>query len=562
MDTGVFVQISLILAIATIVSGIALYFKQPLVIGHIITGILVGPFLFNLVSSAQAPELFSHIGVAFLAFIIGLGLNPKIIKEVGRVSLVTAVGQMAATFVIGFGLARLLGFTSLAGFYIGLGLAFSSTIIVLKTLSDKKDAHRLYGKIATGFLLVQDVVAITVLIMVSSFVGETTGQNLAIVTLLKGAVALSLVALAAIYVLPRLMNFFAHSQEYLFIFSIGWGLGVAALFAGLGFATEIGALAAGVALAGSSYAFEISSRLRPLRDFFIILFFIVLGANMTIGSFAGAIGPAIILSAFVLLGTPLMVMAIMGALGYTRKTSFRTGLAVAQISEFSLILILLVSKAGQVNDQVVATMTLLGLITIAASTYMMLYDEQLYTKLERWLRVFERAGAKPERTSREQTFDIILFGYKSGGKAFVRAFSKLDRPYLVVDYDPETIDHLRTAGVSCLYGDANDPEFLEAISFDKARLVIVNLTDFATNSLIVEHARTRSRRSIIVAMAKSDEKVDDALDLYDRGASYVMMPRYLSSLKIGGLLKRYELSADRFKRERERHKRFLTSARS
>lgn len=560
MDTGIFIQISAILAIATLISGVMLYLKQPLIIGHIITGILVGPAIFNLVNSAQTPQVFTHIGVAILAFVVGLGLNPKIIKELGKVSLVTAMTHIGAVLVAGYVLASLLGFGGVAGFYIALGLAFSSTIIVLKILSDKKELHRLHGKIATGFLLVQDMAAVAVLMLVSSFGGESLGHTSALLALIKGALLLGGVAAAAIYLLPKLMRFFARSQEYLFIFSIGWGLGVAALFAGWGFAAEIGALVAGIALAGSNYAFEIGSRLKPLRDFFLILFFIIIGASVTWGDVRATLGPALVLSGFTLIGTPIVVMMAMGALGYTRKTSFRTGVAVAQISEFSLVLVLLVSKAGHISSQIVTLMTLVALITMAGSTYLMLYDDRLFKRLERYLRVFERAQARPQR-SHGETYDIILFGYKAGGAGFIKAFARLGRPYLVVDYDPETIDHLESLGVTARYGDANDSEFLETINFHQARLVIINLTDFATNALICEHARSHNRRTIIVAMTKSDERADDALELYDRGASYVMMPRYLSSLKIGNLLKRYELDGARFRVERERHKRFLAAQR-
>ncbi len=557
MDTSIFTEISLILVIAALVAGVMQWFKQPLIIGHIITGIIVSPALFNLVKDARIADLFSHIGVALLLFIIGLGLNPRVIKEVGKVALVTGVGQILFTAIFGFGLAHLFGFASIPALYIAIALTFSSTIIVLKLLSDKKEVHRLYGKIATGLLLVQDVVAVLILVFVSSLSTHSSSVAAVVETLAKGGLVVALLWAVSVYLLPKFTERFAHSQEYLFLFSIGWGFGIASLFAGLGFSIEIGALAAGVALATSKYAYEISSRMRPLRDFFIILFFIVLGSNMHLSSFLGKdILIAIAFSLFVLLAKPLVMLALMGRLGYRKKTSFKAGLTVAQISEFSLILILLGYQIGQLTPEVVSILTLVALITIAASTYMMLYDDRLYIWLEPFLGFFERKDTLSEPPG-EPSYDVILFGYKSGGSGFVRALEKLDRPYLVVDYDPETIDHLQTQNVSCLYGDANDPEFLAELNLAKVRLVIINLTDFGANMLITSQVREHNKRALVIAMTKADDKIEEALDLYDRGASYVMMPRYLSSLKVGTLLKHYELSHSQFKPEREKHKRFL-----
>ncbi len=559
MDTTVFTEISLILVIATLVAAITQYFRQPLIIGHLLTGVLVGPSVFHLIKSAETVNLFSNLGVALLLFIIGLGLNPKVFKEVGKVAVVTGLGQMAATFGLGYLLSRLLGFASLPAFYMAVALTFSSTIIVLKLLSDKKELHRLYGKIASGFLLVQDLVALTLLLFVSGFINHGGGFGSIFTTLLTGGLLALAIFVVALYVLPRVTSYLAQSQEFLFLFSLAWGLGIAALFAGLGFSIEIGALAAGVALAGSTYMYEISSRMRPLRDFFIILFFIVLGTNLSLGSVRADILPAILIAAFVLLFKPLVMIGLMGWLGYSRKTSFKTGLTAAQVSELSLVLLLLASRAGIIPTNVVSMITLVGIITFAGSAYLIQYDEQLYRLVEHYLRVFERGRPVPEPAS-EARYDIILFGYKASGHGFVRAFAKLERPYLVVDYDPETIDHLKSQSVFCRYGDANDPEFLEELNLDKVRLVIINLTDFSTNALIVDRIRQRNKRAIVIAMTKTDDKIEEALELYDRGASYVMMPRYLSSIKVGNLLRRYELSHSQFGPERERHKRLLYAA--
>lgn len=561
MEVGFFGEISVILVIATAVAGVAHYLRQPLIIGHILTGILVGPVVFNLVRASDMAELFSHIGIALLLFIIGLGLNPRVIKEVGKVSLLTGLGQVLFTSLLGFGIARLLGFAVLTALYVAVALTFSSTIIILKILSDKRETHKLYGKIATGFLLVQDLVAVIILIFVSSFLAKL--QSLAVIgtTVFKGLVLALVITLMAKYVLPRLVKGFARSQEFLFLFSVGWGFGIAALFTWLGFSIEIGALAAGVALASSGYSYEISSRMRPLRDFFIVLFFIVLGAGMTFSNLTGQLGAALLFSAFILLGNPLVVMAIMGALGYRLKTSFKAGLTVAQISEFSLVLVVLGQRVGHLSAEVVSLVTIVGLITIAGSTYLMMYDDQLFKWLSPYLRIFERQRPKSVPPT-DRYYEVYLFGYKSGGSSFVHTLQKLGRPYLVIDYDPEVIDHLGSQNVPVRYGDANDAEFLADLDLKMARLVVVNLSDFAANALIVSETRRVNQRAIVIAMTDAEDKAEEALELYDRGASYVMMPRYLGSLKVGNLLDRYQLNQTKFRQVQRRHQKVLARAHS
>ncbi|MEX0919573.1 MAG: cation:proton antiporter, partial [Candidatus Saccharimonadales bacterium] len=303
----VFVEISLILVVATLIAALMQLLRQPLIIGHIITGLIVGPTVLDLVHSAETVELFSHMGIALLLFIIGLGLNPRVIKEVGKIAVMTGVGQILFTSTIGFLVAQALGFSAAHSVYIALGLSFSSTIIILKLLSDRKDTHRLYGKIATGFLLVQDIVAVMALVAVTALGQDQSLGEAMTSTLLSGAAFIGGIVLVSIYVLPHLQKFLSRSQEFLFLFAIGWGFGVASLAYAIGFSIEIGALAAGVALASSPYAFEVASKMRPLRDFFIVLFFIILGAELDIMSIGSGLLPATALSILILIGNPIIV---------------------------------------------------------------------------------------------------------------------------------------------------------------------------------------------------------------------------------------------------------------
>ncbi|MEX1052563.1 MAG: cation:proton antiporter, partial [Patescibacteria group bacterium] len=229
---NIFLELSLIIVFATVISFVVRLLKQPLIVGYILTGIITGPHFLNILQSLDTIELFSKIGITILLFIIGLSLNPLVIKEVGRVSLITGVGQVLFTSIVGYFIAIFLGLSQIAAIYTAIALTFSSTIIILKLLSDKGDLHKLYGKIAVGFLIVQDVIATIILIVVASFAGagETTSLYSISLALLKGILILSGLVLVSSRILPMLVKFAARSQELLFLFSIAWGLGFSALF--------------------------------------------------------------------------------------------------------------------------------------------------------------------------------------------------------------------------------------------------------------------------------------------------------------------------------------------
>lgn len=489
------------------------------------------------------------MGIALLIFIIGLSLSPKVVKEVGKVSAITGIGQVVFTSTIGFLIGRLLGFSSLVSIYIAIALTFSSTIIILKLLSDKRDLNRLYGKISIGFLLIQDIIAMIILLAITSVSKDQGFSVMAIQTLIKAVILIIPLFIFSKYFLPRLVSFFAQSTEFLFVFSISWGLGVAILFSIAGFSVEIGALFAGIALTGSPFNLEIASRMNPLRDFFIILFFVVLGSQMEIGSMATMIWPAIILSLFILIGNPLIVLCIMGAMGYSKKTSFKAGLTVAQISEFSLILVVLGQRVGHLSQDHVSLVTAVGLFTIAASTYYIIYSDQLFSFLSPALSIFERKKIiKQDATSVK--YDIVLFGFDSVGNKFVDSFKKLGKKFLVVDFNPETVEELSNRNINCIYGDVDDNEFLDDLNLENVKMVISTISNFDTNSLILRHIRSVNKKTVVIV--KTDQ-IKEATELYRDGASYVMMPHYLGTTHTCSLIDKHGFDFSNFTKERDRH---------
>lgn len=569
-----FIELSFVMILTFIISFIANKLKQPLLIGYIFTGIIAGPFFFNILSDTQGYETFSHIGIALLLFIVGLHLNLKLIKEVGAISLITGLGQVFFTSTIGFTIAHFLGFNLMASLIISIALTFSSTIIIVKLLTDKNDLDKLYGKISMGFLIVQDFVAVFILMILSSFLtidGMATNTYFEIFkTIAIGLIAITSTYVLAHYFLPKFLDKIAKSSELLFIFVISWAFGISSIFYYFGFSIEVGALLAGIALASSPYQFEISSRIRPLRDFFIVMFFILLGSQMIpitagfevlglqeklaylVGSIMPLLTPAIIFSIFILVGNPIIVLFLMVFLGYSSRTGFLAGLTVAQISEFSLILALMSQKAGFLTPDEVSMITFIGIITITASTYLILHGERLYKKFAPILRKLDKNLSREKEILEtvESNYEILVFGYDRIGYSLLKSIDKLKKKYLVIDYDPEVIKKLKQKGVNCIYGDAGDVNFISEFNFKSVKLLISTIPDYEINMTIFkEFKKINTTASVILTSAE----IETALDLYELGVDYVILPNYLGGHYVSTLIETYEGNFQNFLKEKIQH---------
>jgi Kef-type K+ transport system membrane component KefB len=523
-----------------------------MIIGYILTGVIVGPYALDILQATKELEVFSKVGIVLLLFIVGLHLNPKVIKEVGKISMLAGIGQVVFTSIVGFIIAILLGIAKVSAMYVAIALTFSSTIIILKLLSDKKDLQKTYAKIAVGFLLVQDIIASLILIVIAMINNQTDGDTLTAVNMivLKGAGLMVGLLLIGSYVLPRLIKYVAGSQELLFIFSLAWGTGLASLFMLLGFSVEIGALVAGVSLSSTAYADEVSSRMRPLRDFFIIMFFILLGSHMVLDDLGKIVVPAIIFSFYVLIGNPIIMIILMNYLGYSRRTSFMSGLTVAQISEFSLILATIGMQVGHISQETLSMITLVGVITITASSYLILYSEKLYPRLENWVKYLEFFTHNKSEQSTTTNYTAVLFGYDRVGQDFLHTFEKIDEDYCVVDFNPTSIEQLEKKQVPYFFGDAGDVEFLEDLPIQKLRIAVSTIPDVNTNRMLVKYLKTIGPRSVVIALAHT---VEDARDLYQAGASYVIMPHHLGAQHAAKMIHKLGVDSSLFKDEKEKH---------
>lgn len=550
--TEIFTQLSIIIVLVTLVSVAAHTFKQPLILGYILTGIVIGALIPILPGEiglhTDTFDIFADIGIALLLFIIGLGLSVAVFRQLGRVVFLTALFVLISLGSIGYVVVQGAGFSTTEAILMGFALFFSSTIIIVKVLSDKKEQTRLHGQIAIGVILIDDLIATVALLFVAA------GQNGFGITelgilLIKGIILALVLIFVSIRVLPKVTHHLAKNQELLFLFTIAWGFGIASLFQFVGFSIEVGALFAGVSLAGLPYSQEMASRLKPLRDFFIVLFFIKLGLDLNVDSLASGFFLAIILSAIVMIVKPLVVMMSLTAFGYTKRTSFKAAINLSQISEFSIILIALAKENGLVSSDLTAVVTIVAVTTIASSTYLMHYDNKILMKLERRFRFFREQNTHEEER-KVQKHELILFGYKKGGHEFIKTFKQMHRKYIVVDYNPTVIESLERQHVPFIYGDATDVELLHEIGIKQSRLIVSTITDFSTNEQLVRYIHRVNPKTVIVCHA---DNYDEATSLYRHGATYVMLPHYIGSERISSFIKKHGTNHKAFTDYRQKH---------
>jgi Kef-type K+ transport system membrane component KefB len=512
-----FTQIAALLLICAAMAALLVRLRQPVLIAYILVGLMVGPAGFALVTAHESVELLAHVGVAVLLFAVGLKLDLRHVRHIGPVALATGLGQLGFTIVVGFGLILLMGRDPMEALYVAVALTFSSTIIIVKLLSDKREIDSLHGRIAVGFLIVQDL-AVVLAMMAMSSLRNAPADGAGTVSVLLSLGLRVVIAAALLYVLmrwllPAIVAAMARSQELLLLFAVAWGVAFAALGEWAGFSREAGAFLAGFSLASTPYREAMAARLTALRDFLLLFFFIDLGARLDLSVLGAELVPALVLSAFVLVGNPLIVMAIMGYMGYRKRTGFLAGLTVAQISEFSIVFIAMGISLGHIGVEALGITTLVGLLTITASTYMILYSQPLYERLAPWLGVFERRTPFRELAGESQTGhedpQVVLFGLGRYGARLLERLHTAGVRVLGIDFDPEAVRALHERGLRVNYGDGEDPAFVQTLPLRNARWVVSTLPDAGSTRALLHSLAEAGWRGPIAAAARDTVQKDE-----------------------------------------------------
>jgi len=537
MEGNIFFQISVVLGITISIAFAVRFLRQPLLIAYIVAGIICGPLFLDLIQGDK--EIFdsmAQFGVALLLFMIGLSLNLNHLKKIGKVSIITGLGQVVFTSVVGFIILSLLNFSFISAIYLSIAITFSSTIIITKLLSDKRDTERIYGRYTIGLMIVQDIIAILIMVALGTLGRDNNIFDSVWTLLTKGILLIIFLFLISRYCLPFIMKKVAETGEFLFIFTVTWCFGIASLVHWLGFSVEIGAIAAGVTLGSSPYQMEIASRIKPLRDFFIILFFVILGSEMVISDIGSILLPGIILSIFILIGNPLILYILFRLLRFTRRNSFLAGLTAAQVSEFGFILLFTGSQLGHIGGNEFSIFTVVAITTIFVSSYLITYNNKIYHLISPVFHYFFGKDKRHQIDEKKEIFDVWIFGCHRFGWRACKALTKKKVKFSVVDLNSATVEKVKKMGVPAFFGDVSDIEFLETLPLQKAKLLILTTPDPEDQKTLVSYMQRFKKKPAIITNLHHYKHLDE---LYSIGANYVIMPHLLGGQWIAEIIEKY-----------------------
>jgi Kef-type K+ transport system membrane component KefB len=515
MAGAVFNQFAILITLSVIVGYIAIRLRQPLILSFIIVGIIAGPAILGWISAQSEIEVLASFGITLLLFIVGLKLDLDLIKTFGAVVMIAGLGQILLTAGIGSLLGIVLGLSFGHALFVAFALTFSSTIIIIKILSDNVEIDSLYGRISLGILIVQDLVVVVAIIVLSSlsihYAGYSHLGREILILGMKGVGFLAVIGMLMRFVFPALLEQFAKSRELLILFAIAWAVMLTVGADALGFGKEVGGFLAGVSLASSKYREAIASRLETVRNLLLLFFFLNLGASLRFDALGAEIVPALAFSLFVLVGKPFIVIVLMGLLKFRKRTSFLTGLTMGQISEFSLILTALGMNLGYIDENIAGMITFIGLVSIALSTYMMTYSNILYQWINPWLNLFEREMYRHEDTyhiSQHIKTDVIIYGFGRHGENLARHLEKSGYRILAIDFDPRKVHTSKHHHILIKYGDAEDVEFVKTIPLDDVKWVVSTIPHPEANQMLVSSLREVHYKGRIALSAYHEGELD------------------------------------------------------
>ena len=523
--------------------------RQPLILGYILAGAVLGPNVgLGLVTDEASIELISEMGLIFLLFIIGLEINVPALAQAGRSIVVTGLLQ--------FPLCVALAWLALGGLatdgggrfdrlYLAVALSLSSTLIVVKLLFDKVEMGTLAGRITLGVLVFQDLWAIAFLALQPSL--ESLRPAPLLGSLAAGAALVTLAAVLSRLVLPRLFRTVARSSELLLVTAVAWCFLVSGTAGALGLSREMGALIAGMVIAAFPYGTEVITRLSGIRDFFVTLFFVALGLKVPAPS-RPLLLLAVLAAVFVIASRLVAMLPIFAAVRLDTRTAGVVAINLAQISEFSLVIVSLGLALGHVSQSLASLVLYTLLLTAIISTYAIRWNHSLATGLARALEATgvprwlgRRAPAPGSASAATAPPDIFLLGVSREGLAFLRHLERehpaMKQRIVAVDFNPETLERLQADGVECYYGDVGSPETLRHAGIANARVVVSSISDWFLQGTDNLRLLRQVRRMVPPArtIVTADTRVA-AERLYAEGADYVLIPPMLAAEHLYGLL--------------------------
>ena len=548
-------NIGLCVIVAAVLAFVANKLKQPALLAYLLAGVLIGPEIgFRLITDPEIIEVISEIGLVLLLFIIGLEMDLKKLRASGKPVIATGVTQFLICAALGIPFFLLLGFrhgdpTAFGGefglFYMSAAAAISSTMIVVKLLYDKFELDTLPGRITLGILVFQDIWAIIVLALQPNLRSPQITPLAA--SFGKGVLLVVVSLLVSRYVLPRLFRSVAKVPELVLILALAWCFLVCAAANYAGLSREMGALIAGVALSTFPYSLDVIAKVISIRDFFVTLFFVALGMKIPMPT-ASLLGLAALTSVFLIASRFLAITPVLYFMRYGHRVSLIPAINLSQISEFSLVVASLGLAYGHINSQTVSLIIFVFVITSTTSTYMISYNHQIAAWLSRGLstlriRDVDASAAEPAPSEPKP---IVFLGFFREASAIIHEFElngkdnqrhNLLNDIMVIDFNPVVYSELQRRGIEVLYGDVAHMETLHHAKIHHAELVISTISDQilkgTNNERILRKIRQLCPQARAIVTADGPRK---ALQLYERGADFVFIPRIHSSAQIAQII--------------------------
>jgi Kef-type K+ transport system membrane component KefB len=529
MESSLLVDIGLSVITATLFAYIVKILKQPLILGYIAAGILIGPIGLGLIKDQHSIEVLSELGLAFLMFIIGLEIDLKKLIKAGKVVIIAGLVKVVLCGLLGFIVASWLGYTGLTAAYVAVTFCFSSTLVTVKLLSDKSELDTIAGRITLGILLLEDVISIFVLGLQSNI---TNPSILPICfSLAKGAALVLVSMLATRYLLPSIFRFVAKLPEVLLLSTISWCFLVSWLAMKAGFSIAMGALIAGVSISNFPYNLDVLAKIRALRDFFVTLFFVSLGMQVVISSFS-IITSALVISFFVILSSFFTIIPTLRLLKYGYRFGILSAISLAQISEFALVIVALGYKLGHISQDIVSLTAIVLIITATISTYMTLNNHSICGFL---LELLRRMGIRESASTETPGTDhkgksLVLLGCHRVGSSLMESLKQRYDDLLVVDFSPEVEANLKAQNIPFVYADISHMDTLEEINIHEAKVVVSSISDDflrgTSNIRLLRHIKSLNPEARVIVTA---ETITNAIEMYKEGADYVLIPRIVSA---------------------------------
>ena len=546
---NVFVQLAIILGLASFLGFFIHKMKLPLLIAYLLGGLLIAFWGIFDIRTSEALSFLPEVGLAFLLFLVGMELDLREIRSFGKPIIISGILQVVITTILGTFIAQSFNFSLIEAIYLGVGLSFSSTIVVVKLLLDKKDLGSLYGKLSLGILLLEDLLAVVILLgltSTTSALGLGLTQSLPIVSFMgKALILFSLALLLSHYILGTIFKAVSESSELLFLSALAWCFTYVTFSLLLGFSVVIGAFLAGVALANSPYHFQIQGKVKPMRDFFVALFFVYLGTKVNFAHIAETYQLILAFTLYAVFIKPTLFLLLLGSFGFRKHTIFQSAITLSQISEFSLIIILVGAEQGLVGEDALGVIASSALLSIIISSVFISQGRKIYKLIESFVGFFERGHQAiiGDIAQHELKEHVVLIGSHQVGEFLIRFLQKEKTPFVILDFNPYQVEKLIAEKIPVIFGDMGDPEVLDVLNLDQARMVISTVPDKENNELLIEDLRTRNSKIPIIVRSDSFK---EAQLFYKLGANFVFLPDVVSGEFLVEMLKNHLSDRDYF----------------